>query len=143
MSTNEPTPHATFIRGLTEQHLQSSEVLPLFDTGTIRITKGVLERFGEQTHDTVAELLTSHSCRYWGNDLPAGDWQTNDDPNNIELFERLPSGFGKPFEPCAVRTPGRVLASWRLPDSDESVWVITEPGEENSIITTVLLPSEY
>jgi hypothetical protein len=142
MSTNEPTPTATLIRDALHEHLLASEVLPLFSTGRLVITNGVQARFGEQTLDTVAELLTAHSCRYWGNRLPAGDWQANDDPNNIELFERLPSAFGKDFEPCAVRNPGRVLASWRLPDSDECVWVITEPGENESV-TTVLLASEY
>ena len=142
MSTNEPTPTATLIREHQHQHLLSSEFIPLFNTGRIVITNGVKDRFNEQTLDTVSELLTAHSCCDWGNAIPAGDWQSNDDPGNIERFERLPSEYGKDFEPCAVRTPGRVLASWRLPDSSESVWVTTESTDEG-IVTTVLLPSEY
>ena len=142
MSEPTPTIHAAFIREHLNEHLLGSEVLPLFNTGRIVITNGLQDRFGEQTLDLVAELLTAHSCCYWGNALPAGDWQSNDDPGNIERFERLPSEHGKDYEPRALHIPGRVLASWRFPKESESVWVITESGD-NGFVTTVLLPSAY
>jgi hypothetical protein len=92
-------------------------LVTLFPLGEVGATPGALDALKtEGIHSSV--LLARHETGDWG-DLKRDDWKINDD---------------------AVKTGGRLLSAYTLPQTQTQVWVITESDRS---ATTLLLPSEY
>ena len=90
---------------------------PLFDLGQIVATPGALEALRDAMVEP-EELFNRHQRGDWG-DLCAEDREVN----RKALF------FGD-----------RLLSSYALPDTGETVWILTEWDRS---VTTMLLPKEY
>ena len=90
---------------------------PLFDLGQIVATPGALEALRDALVEP-EDLFNRHQRGDWG-DLCAEDREVN----RKALF------FGD-----------RLLSSYTLPDSGETIWILTEWDRS---VTTMLLPKEY
>jgi hypothetical protein len=95
---------------------------PRFDLGRVVATPAALDAIGKAmgplAHDTVLVMLSRHHSGDWG-DLCPEDVQSNNEA--LELGNRL-------------------LSSYRIPGSEQNVWIITEWDRS---VTTVLLPEDY
>jgi hypothetical protein len=92
-------------------------LVTLFSLGQVVVTPGALDALEtEGIQPTV--LLERHETGDWG-ELDTDDWKANDD---------------------ALKTGGRLLSAYTLPQTQVKVWVITESDRS---ATTLLLPNEY
>jgi hypothetical protein len=94
---------------------------PLFTSGQVLATPGVLEALG-QAGQTASVFLDRHLAGDWGT-VSADDMAANDD---------------------ALRDGSRLLSAYRLA-TGVKIWIITEATDDHGlrVSTTVLLPDEY
>jgi len=90
---------------------------PKFALGCVVSTPGALEAFN-RAQIAVEDLLWRHR---------SGDWGEISDEDKAENELSVNQGF-------------RLLSSYTLPSTGETVWIITEADRSS---TTLLLPSEY
>ena len=88
-----------------------------FQLGQVVATPGALEAL-ERAGVTPLRLLGRHE---------RGDWGDLSDDDIAENEFSLKEGF-------------RLLSSYKLPDSGDKIWIITEADRS---VTTLLLPEEY
>jgi hypothetical protein len=92
-------------------------LVTLFPLGQVVTTLGALDAL-ETEGIQPAVLLGRHEMGDWG-DVEKADWKANDD---------------------AVKTGGRLLSAYTLPQTQTNIWIITESDRS---ATTLLLPNEY
>jgi hypothetical protein len=92
-------------------------LVTLFPLGQVVATPGALDAL-ETEGIQPAVLIERHETGDWG-DLERDDRKVNDD---------------------AVKTGGRLLSAYTLPQTQTKIWIITESDRS---ATTLLLPSEY
>lgn len=92
----------------------------LFALGDVVATPAAMNKVDPRYALSCLEL---HHSGDWGL-VDEEDWKTNDN---------------------ALKTGGRLLSSYPLPDDADMFWIITEAEDENGrrVATTFLLPSDY
>ena len=116
-SAGTPSENVTSESAAPETSPLPARLPPLFDLGQIVATPGALEALRDAMIEP-EDLFNRHQRGDWG-DLCAEDREVN----RKALF------FGD-----------RLLSSYTLPDSGETIWILTEWDRS---ITTMLLPKEY
>ena len=101
----------------SERKTESEERGARFQLGQVVATPGALEALG-RAGVTPLRLLGRHEI---------GDWGDLSDEDTAENEVSLKEGF-------------RLLSSYKLPDTGQKIWIITEADRS---ATTILLPSEY
>lgn len=136
---------STLVLEHAAESLRNRQTVPLFDLGQVVLTAGVRERLDA---DLAASLLSAHSSADWGNAIDSSDADINNSEHNVK---RLPLEHGgkpvlgpgeHPFETWTLSKSGRVFGVWKLPTTDEDVWVVSENGQDG-VVTTILFASEY
>jgi hypothetical protein len=100
-----------------ERRTEAVERSSRFQLGQVVATPGALEAL-ERAGVTPLRLLGRHET---------GDWGDLSDDDVAENEFSLKEGF-------------RLLSSYKLPDTAEKIWIITEADRS---VTTILLPEEY
>jgi len=93
------------------------ESRPLFELGRVVATPGALRVF-QDTNADICAYIRRHHFGDWG-DLDLEDQEANT---------------------AALVHGTRILSAYKVPPSDEKIWIITEADRS---ATTVLTPEEY